>query len=1081
MIKSSYIKLIFVSVLFLITFNALYSQKPELNLNQKDDMNFFEIQKKVYDEWGDKSEKDIRGYKQFKRWEYFWLQRTYPTGNFPDGLNILDEYQKFNSSKIDNPNLLSTKWKSLGPYSEPTDAGGSQGIGRVNSICINPVNSNEIWVGAASGGLWKSADGGSTFTDIPFTQFLSLGISDIAISNSNPKIIYVSTGDIYGSASSKSFYTIGLIKSTDGGITWKVTSLNNKLEDKILMGRVIIHPSNSNIVYVATSKGIHKTSDGGASWKQSEKSSHFIDLEFKPNDANVIYGSTFSFNGGCGVFVSKDAGETWTKTLSNASAVRIAIATTEANPEKVYALAATVSTYAYNSMNVSMNSGETWEKVSDILSASNILGWYMGSLQSDTKGQGWYDLCLVASPTDENLIYTGGVNLWKSVNGGISFTKVSHWVPTKNGYPYIHADQHSLTYGPDKNTLFVTNDGGIDKTTNGGTTWTALDKGLNITQYYRIGTSQVVEGVVVAGAQDNGTAMITGNTWKRINGSDGMECLIDYTNPQRVYSSYYNGSLQRSVDGGANFSSMLSNNTTKESGAWVTPFVINPVNPRTLYAGYTNVWKTDNYGASGSWKKISQLSPNSSLQSLAVAPSDTNVIYAASLNQVFATYDGGTKWDMIHTDYSYVTYIAVDPANPRRIWVTKSGFEADNKVLEIIDSTIVRNLTGNLPNIPVNTIVYQENSPDRLYIGTDLGVYVSDYNSGYWQKFGEDMPNVMVNELEIQKSSNTLYAATYGRGLWSAPLINCNAVQPQIEVVGSIKFCAGDSLILRAKNNYSNYLWSTGETTKEIKITKSGSYSLFVNDGSGCYGRSEQFYIPKSLYETISVEASEGEYLCPDGTLNIIASPVGFSEYKWSNGEKSRQIVINEPGYYSCIGISPDGCVVESEPVYFEMKPAPEKPLIIQEGRTLKAPYANKYQWYLDGKRLFNQTSREYFIPDGKIGNYTVLVTNEFGCTTLSDPLNIETSVENNILSDFEINVSSNPGNGNYVLEFSNQIYGKLNIQITDVNGKEVLIITKDIDGLRSQQIDLSNFANGIYFANISANNFTKFLKLIKI
>jgi len=138
------------------------------------------------------------------------------------------------------------------------------------------------------------------------------------------------------------------------------------------------------------------------------------------------------------------------------------------------------------------------------------------------------------------------------------------------------------------------------------------------------------------------------------------------------------------------------------------------------------------------------------------------------------------SWAMIHTSGTYITYIAVDPKNPRRVWVSKSGFNENEKVLEIIDSTVVRNLSGNLPNVPVNTIVVQDDSPDRLYIGTDIGVFVSDYNSAYWEKYGSDMPNVIVNELEIHKAENKLYASTYGRGLWSAPLIHCTANQPEM-------------------------------------------------------------------------------------------------------------------------------------------------------------------------------------------------------------------------------------------------------------------------------------------------------------
>ncbi|GAB1370115.1 hypothetical protein MASR1M45_01730 [Candidatus Kapaibacterium sp.] len=1078
MIYSPKTIIFFAFILFVIITQNLQSQVLVNDISDSE-YNFFEIQRRVYEDWSKQDQNDIRGYKQFKRWEYFWYQRTFPNGEFPNGNNILESYKSSVNNKQDEPNFLNVKWKSLGPYNEPVDAGGSQGIGRVNAVRVNPINHNEIWAASASGGLWKSADGGKNWLTFEFTQFLSIGISDIGISFSNPKIVYASTGDMYGSTSSRNYYSIGLIKTTDGGLTWNVTNLNTKLEDRLILGRVLVHPSNPNLVYVASNKGLRRSTDGGNTWRIIEGNSHFIDLEFKPKDANTIYASTYG--GGASVYVSTDNGETWDRTLAISNGIRIDLATTEANPNKIYALAANTSTYGFNSVHVSVESGKNWEKLSDATTTPNILGWYSGNWQSDSRGQGFYDLTIAASPDNENEIFVGGINIWKSTDGGKTFSKVSHWVPTKNGLPYIHADQHNLIFGPDKSTLFVCNDGGIDKTTNKGTTFTSLSQGLNIAQYYRLGVSQTNSNMTILGAQDNGTALIKfDNSWSKINGADGMEAIIDPVNPQIMYASIYNGSIYRSLNGGANFQTILTQNSTKEPGAWVTPYILNPQNSKSIYAGYTNVWKSDNSGAAGSWKPISKLSPSSSLQSLAIAPSDTNVIYAASVNQLFATYDGGVSWNTIYTSGNYITYIAVDFENPRRLWITKSGYTNDDKVLELIDSVVVRNISGNLPNVPVNTIVLQPNSPDRLYIGTDIGVYVSDYNSGYWERYGTDLPNVIISELEIQTTTNTLFASTYGRGLWTVPLICCNAPQPEIEIIGFEDFCVGDTVILRAKNEYPNYLWSTGETSKEIMITKSGSYSLFVGNGSGCFGRSEQFYIPSSPFEQISVAPTVGDYLCPDGNLTIIASPVGFSEYIWSNGDKTRETTVSEPGYYSVIGISPEGCVVESEPIYIDVMPAPEKPMITQEGRTLIAPYASAYQWYLDGRRILSSKSREHYIQDGKVGDYSVMVFNEFNCGTLSDNFSIITNVQNDIYSDFEISVANNPGNGNFLLKFSNPLAGNIKIVVSDINGKETITFKDYFDGFNSYSLDLTNLNSGVYLLTIFANNTAKVTKIIK-
>lgn len=1065
----------------LLLFAQADAQRLNIDINPNVEPNFYDIQKMVYDEWENSGSEEMRGFKQFKRWEHFWFQRTYPNGIFPEGIDVFESLSAYQRNYKDNLNFLGVKWTSHGPHSEPQAANGQQGMGRVNSVRFNPNNQNEIWAGSASGGLWRSIDYGKTWSTFPFTQFMSLGVSDIGISTSNPNIVYVSTGDIFGSTSNRNFYSIGLIKTTNGGSTWDVTALNHKLEERVLLSRVLVHPQNPNIVFVGSSKGIFKTTDGGNTWDRSESQLHVMDMEFKPGNSDVLYASTYSTGGSTVVFASYDSGLTWARKLIVGNSIRTAIAVTPANPERIYALVANSGSYGFNSLHKSDDSGETWEQMSTSQSLGrNPLGWYTGNLNSDNRGQGFYDLCIAANPKDADEIYIGGINIWRSSDAGANFVKVSHWTPSQT-LPYVHADQHDLVFAPDRNTLFVGNDGGINATINRGTTWDTYSNGMNITQYYKIGVSQSQNATAIAGAQDNGTALVkNGSNWSKVYSSDGMECIIDPDDATRMYASIYNGSIFRSLNGGQSFTNILSQNITGESGGWVTPYILNPQNPRTMYAGFLNVWKSESYGARDSWKKISSINPSSTLQALAVAPSDTNVIYAASVNQLFATYDGGEKWSMIHSSNVYITNIAVDYNNPRRVWLSKSGFNESEKVLEIIDSSVVRNLTGNLPNVPVNTIVIQENSPDRLYIGTDIGVFVTDYNSMYWERYGEDLPNVIANELEIHTNEKRLYAGTYGRGLWSVPLIECNAASPEIEVDSYDNFCPGDTITIRAKNNYSNYKWSNGATTKEIKITKPGAYSLFVVDNNGCIGRSEAYILPKSQFDEITITRSEDEFLCPEGELNIYATS-GFATYRWSNGNTDgRQLTIKEPGYYSVIGITDDGCVVSSDSVYFDMKPGQEKPTITQDGNKLISSYGNSYQWFHNDKRLFNQTEREHVIQAGRVGDYTVVVSNEFNCTNISDPFNVATSVENNIYNDYDVVVHNNPGNGNYNIEFTNPIQGALSISVTDLNGRELFATQHNYDITRNYILDITHLATSVYLVKITANNFVKTVKVVK-
>ncbi|MBX3042613.1 MAG: T9SS type A sorting domain-containing protein [Candidatus Kapabacteria bacterium] len=1075
-------KILLITIAFVMAITASLSQRLNLDYSEKESLNFYKIQNMVYDEWKKVGDDNIKGFKQFKRWEYFWQQRTYPDGNFPEGIDIFDSYKNYESKVKDSELTLNVKWRSDGPYKEPAAPNGQQGIGRVNAIRFNPNNQNEIWIGSASGGLWKSNDYGKNWFTFPFTQFLSIGVSDIAIAPTNTNIVYVSTGDMFGSTSNRNFYSIGLIKSTDGGANWNVTNLSHKLEDRVLLGRVLVHPQNPNLLYVATSRGIHKSTDGGNNWKAFERNLHVMGMEFKPGDPNTIYASTYSHSGGTGVYVSYDAGETWERKLYLSNAIRIAIAVTPANPDKVYTLAAMTGTNGFHSVHQSDNSGETFEEKTTVSSLGrNILGWHTGNLNNDSRGQGFYDLCIIASPVKEDELYFGGINIWRTTDPSTSssYVKVTHWTPSNN-YPYVHADQHTFTFAPDNMTLFVGNDGGVDATTNRGSSWVSFSSGMNITQFYRIGVSQTTGSTVISGSQDNGTSLFKGNdNWSKVLASDGMEAIIDYTNANRMYASMYNGNIFRSTDGGQNFFNILNSNITDEAGAWVTPYVLNPKNPNTIYAGYRSVWRSNTSGSSGSWRKISDFSPSSTLEAIAVAPSDTNVIYASSLNQLFATYNGGKDWEMIHTSNTYITYIAVDFQNPRRIWLSKSGYNADEKVLELVNGEIVRNLTGNLPNVPVNTIVLQENSPDRLYIGTDIGIFYTDYNSYYWQRYGTDMPNVIVMELEIHKGEKRIYAGTYGRGLWSAPIIECNAVTPEIIVDEYSKFCPGDTITMRAKNIHPNYLWSNGATTREIKVTKPGFYSLAVIDNSGCIGRSEAYIVEKTPFDEMLINQIEDEFLCPGGELYLYASP-GFDSYIWSNGGTDRITIVSEPGVYSVVGINPKGCTVASEEIYVDVKPLPDKPTISQDGPTLIASYGSAYQWYLDGRRIFNSTERKHTIQDGRIGEYSVRVFNEYGCFTDSDPYSIVTSVENNIYHDFDFIVSNNPGEGNFSFEFTQPIIGSISISVSDLSGRRLYSTDNNYASINNYLLDISHLASGIYIAKIQANNQIKTIKLVK-
>ena len=245
-----------------------------------------------------------------------------------------------------------------------------------------------------------------------------------------------------------------------------------------------------------------------------------------------------------------------------------------------------------------------------------------------------------------------------------------------------------------------------------------------------------------------------------------------------MYASLYYGRIYRTKDNGGSWTEISDN--IPGSGAWVTPYLQDPNIRKTLYVGYDDIYKSNNRGAT--WNKISNFG-GAKFQEIAVAPSNSNHIYAATYNNLYYTDDGGKNWSNITGSVSSsITYIAVHPSNPEKAYITSSNYIPGNKVYKTTDAGANwKNISGNLPNIPANTIVYKKNSPNGIYVGTDAGVYYRDTTLNDWVPFSDGLPNVIVNELEIHYKSGMLRAATYGRGLWESKLNTSVNVEDRIQ------------------------------------------------------------------------------------------------------------------------------------------------------------------------------------------------------------------------------------------------------------------------------------------------------------
>jgi hypothetical protein len=340
----------------------------------------------------------------------------------------------------------------------------------------------------------------------------------------------------------------------------------------------------------------------------------------------------------------------------------------------------------------------------------------------------------------------------------------------------MHVDQHAFEFNPHTNIAYAGNDGGVYKYMPSLNKWVDISDGLEISQFYNLGLSRSNPNKLVAGAQDNGTEMLTNATWDAIRGADGMECAIDHYDETIIYSESQYGGMKKSYNNGNNWSNIKPVNY---EGAWNTPYEMHSFNSNLIVAGYGEIYRSTDGG--GSWDSISyNVSGGADIRNIALAPSDENYIYAASYSKIKVTKDAGVTWNYIKPglpNYN-ITDIAVSTTNADRAWVTFSDYNNTNKVYETIDAGVSwTNISGsNLPGLPVNCIVYQGGAKDDLYIGTDVGVYHKDNTMTEWVQYSNGLPNVIVKELEVHYDEGTISAATYGRGVWESPLNTLSGV-----------------------------------------------------------------------------------------------------------------------------------------------------------------------------------------------------------------------------------------------------------------------------------------------------------------
>ncbi len=1036
--------------------------------------------------------------------QWYNYQRAYPTDFIPYDWRdkAIEHTNKHNLSK--SISISSVAWTSVGPNNI---------AGRVRSIAVHPTNPNIIYAGSVSGGIWKSFNSGGTW--IPLTDIApSSVIGCIAIHPSNPNIIYAGTGEGYFNVDA--LRGIGILKSTDAGNSWTILKKFEKASSPYyyhFINKIIIQPNDPNIMYAALSAsdaGVWKSTDAGETWTKgfspSSSSRFCVDLVMDPVNPNVLYAAFGLFSSTDGIYKTSNGGISWTKLtngfpLATTKYRRISLAIAPSNSNILYACLADSNSYTH-SIQKSTNGGENWFTVGTPFDNTQAVnGTHLG-------GQGWYNNVIIVHPSNPNIVYTGGINLFKSINGGINWSRISDGY----GSPYVHVDQHAITFDPSNpEIIYFGGDGGIFKSTNGGSSFIDVNTDFRTVQFYS-GAVHPTQNIYYGGTQDNGTMKTTSlPAWSVILGGDGGATWVDYVTPSTVYTEYINLCIQKSVDQGNNWSRIMNGIPTKGNNqfdgtsdrcAFIAPFVMDPSNPQILVAGTYRIYRTTNGGTL--WTSIStDLTGDGSgsigahISAIAIAKNTSQTIYvgtsgsSTTRSRLWVTTNGGALWVPITKDTltlpdRYVKAIAIDPGNRDRAVVGYSGYNFNTPTtpghifLTSNRGTAWKDISGDLPDIPVNSIIINQTNVNHLVIGTDIGVFESNNGGRNWIQQNTGMANVSIADLDLN-DYGYLFAATHGRGMFksSRPLAASNGLSIVIHQ---------NQIMTQYADLFVTVLESLS-TRPLLQVTINGTTPDSIPLDS------ISWRIFKGSYEF----TSDGKYLLNVSAYDSMGQPINSARnFNVQLAKAKMATTISSPDQIAVLSIPSQALhentyfTISSENFSGEEFPNIIKAYQFGPSREFPTPLTVSFS-YRDDKlnkidertiAIFQKTETGWIEIGSQIDiRRSFIQAKVFKLGTFA--LGYSQSAPNNSIPTFTLEQNyPNPFNLSTTIRFVLPEAGLTTLKIFDILGKEVkTLVNEERDfGEYSVMWDGKNYsaeavASGIYFYRITVhvNNYTKY------
>ncbi len=713
----------------------------------------------------------------FKAMQLQSFARAFPNSDIPKGaFGAAIDYYESNFQSVDHSPV--DPWETMGPINT---------AGRTLALAVNPQADSTVYLGSASGGLWRTRKLGLdiSWEYMPIANGV-LGVSSIAFAAGDSTQLYVGTGEVYNNEitgndgayrATRGSYGVGIFKSSNGGATWE-HALDYSYQNKKGIQVIKVDPNNDQIVYAGVTDGLIKSTDAGNTWNYVLDVPMVTDLEIQDQNLVVACGNLGSENGG--IYNSQDGGTSWSINMDDAipSAFggKILLASYPQDPNIIYASVGN---------GFSFSDGATWLLRSD----DGGQTWETRSTFDYSKWQGWFSHDVSVDPNNPDIISLVGIEIYKSTDAGSLITLkanggVTMGIPQPNvpdGPPdYSHSDHHVAMYHPTiEGLILYGNDGGLFLSSDGGETFRSANGGLQTTQYYNgFSVSHQNPDFAMGGLQDNSTSIHRGNgLWQRAIGGDGSWTGINFNNDDIVYGSYQNLNIAASNNNG--FSFFILDVPHEGNPIFIAPYQISESDPNIIYGGGQYLYKSTDAG--NNWEASSStIHPDGDpIYAMAISSTDPNQLYVSTApyngkGEIYRSLDGGDSWSNVSQGLPnrFINDIYIDPSDDQTIYVVLSGFGSGHVFKSENRGASWNDISANLPDLPTNAVLVDPSNPDHVYIGNDIGTFYTLDGGANWEDFNEGIQgSTIIMDLEYSPIDNKIWAATHGRGVFRREMI----------------------------------------------------------------------------------------------------------------------------------------------------------------------------------------------------------------------------------------------------------------------------------------------------------------------